>query len=617
MRACDAYAFPHHAFGPLRIALLTMHGSVPPRKKRWALHRIARSVAIVAAAVVAAEAATIAVAAAAAAAVAATTTVAVAAAATWRRVLAAATIIAPIIVVVSAAIIVATHLLVDKILHPALGEVARRLEVAKDEKLLRLPAATLDKAEGAGVLLDLPKGRATVARHVADGLTRHGHDRYVVPILEVLDVHRACALLEEPLEVGASARALLDGPTDERHLADILHDAPRGARQLAPSGAILAERVRELRLIHRVRVGRETLLLRDELLNLLGEVLRTLGLYGRHAFELSAAAATAVTEDGELLGAVKVAPAIRLPAVVAAHVGRHKEHERAPFLLDFAQGRAPGAGDVPDAVARHVDHRAVFAFLPALDVHRPAQLLEEPVEVLLRPLALVGHAGHEDRVADIFHNATRRARELLARHAFLPKGVRELIRLEYERLGAKTIRRIVIRRDLACKVPDALGFDGRHHLELCAAASALVAKDGKLLNVALLALASAAEVSEEHQRPPLLLDLPQEIALRAGDEADSLRGHHDDCQIVVIGALLNGDRADTLRHHAFDVLLRALALVVGSTDLERQGVLEQIELCAGNTCNLLLCLAILAKDKGSILVGNLQHVNLWHDERLP
>ena len=59
-------------------------------------------------------------------------------------------------------------------------------------------------------------------------------------------------------------------------------------------------------------------------------------------------------------------------------------------------------------------------------------------------------------------------------------------------------------------------------------------------------------------------------------------------------------------------LLGALALVIGSTDLERERVLVQVEVGARDARDLLLGLAILAKDECSVLVRDLEHVNLRH-----
>ena len=72
------------------------------------------------------------------------------------------------------------------------------------------------------------------------------------------------------------------------------------------------------------------------------------------------------------------------------------------------------------------------------------------------------------------------------------------------------------------------------------------------------ALAAAAEVGKEHERAPLLFDLAEEVALRAGDEADGLGGHLDDGQVVVlVVVVLDGHRADALRHDALDVPAQA------------------------------------------------------------
>ena len=59
-------------------------------------------------------------------------------------------------------------------------------------------------------------------------------------------------------------------------------------------------------------------------------------------------------------------------------------------------------------------------------------------------------------------------------------------------------------------------------------------------------------------------------------------------------------------------LLGAFAFVVGATDLERERALTQVEVCAGDTGNLFLSLAVLAEDEGSIFVSDFQDVNLRH-----
>lgn len=69
----------------------------------------------------------------------------------------------------------------------------------------------------------------------------------------------------------------------------------------------------------------------------------------------------------------------------------------------------------------------------------------------------------------------------------------------------------------------------------------------------LLSLAASAEVGEEHQGGPLLLDLTEEVALRAGDESYGLRRHLDDSEVLVLEVLVDGDWTDTLCHDALDV----------------------------------------------------------------
>eukprot|EP00965_Chrysotila_dentata_P169813 5605150-Pleurochrysis_carterae.AAC.1 len=102
----------------------------------------------------------------------------------------------------------------------------------------------------------------------------------------------------------------------------------------------------------------------------------------------------------------------------------------------------------------------------------------------------------------------------------------------------------------------------------------------------------------------------QEVALSAGDEADCLRWHFDGGEVVVAAVIIDGHRPDTLRHHALDVLAGATALGRGAANLKRQRLLVQIDCRAGDARNLLLRLAVLPKHKGSIVIRNLEDVNL-------
>eukprot|EP00962_Isochrysis_galbana_P045594 scaffold18014_cov95-Isochrysis_galbana.AAC.2 len=375
---------------------------------------------------------------------------------------AAAAVVAPT-VVEAAALVVLAHLLVDQVSDEPLGVLSVGRDVAENEELLRLAPATLDETEGARLLLHHAERGAAVAGHVADGLARHLHHCHVVAVAQVVDVDGAVTLLEQPLEVGTGALALLDGAADEGHLEgaegmriggggergsgcprpspnedwegsggmrlavdcptysmmqggeealgvciggegchlpDILHDASGGARQLAPGGAVLAQRVRQLRFIHREGVGREALRLGGVLLDVAREVARPLRLDGRHHLELGAPAAAARAEDGELLRSVELLPGRLAVAVARAHVGAHKEHEGAPLLLDLAERGAARARDVTNAVTRNVDAGAIVALLPTGDEDGALELLEQPAQVLLGALALLARARHEDGVAD-------------------------------------------------------------------------------------------------------------------------------------------------------------------------------------------------------------------------
>ena len=85
--------------------------------------------------------------------------------------------------------------------------------------------------------------------------------------------------------------------------------------------------------------------------------------------------------------------------------------------------------------------------------------------------------------------------------------------------------------------------------------------------------------------------------LRSGDEADRLRRHHDGGEVIAI-VLLDVDGADALGHHALDVLLGAVALVLTAANLERERVLEEVEIRSGDARNLLLCVGVHARGMG-------------------
>ena len=74
-----------------------------------------------------------------------------------------------------------------------------------------------------------------------------------------------------------------------------------------------------------------------------------------------------------------------------------------------------------------------------------------------------------------------------------------------------------------------------------------------LIETYLTPRAAAAEVGEEHESSPLLLNLPEEVALRACDEADSFGRHMDHGEVVILLRLFDMHRPDTLSHDAFDV----------------------------------------------------------------
>ena len=85
--------------------------------------------------------------------------------------------------------------------------------------------------------------------------------------------------------------------------------------------------------------------------------------------------------------------------------------------------------------------------------------------------------------------------------------------------------------------------------------------------------------------------------LRSGDKADRLRRHHDGGEVVAI-VLLDVDGTDALGHHALDVLLGAVALVLTAANLERERVLEEVEIRSGDARNLLLCVGVYARGMG-------------------
>mmetsp|Transcript_33727 Transcript_33727/g.73654 ORF Transcript_33727/g.73654 Transcript_33727/m.73654 type:complete len:215 (+) Transcript_33727:956-1600(+) len=201
----------------------------------------------------------------------------------------------------------------------------------------------------------------------------------------------------------------------------ILDDAPRGARQLAASGAVAAEGVGQLCVRQQERVGAPGLV-GLVLAHASCELAGLLRLHRGHHLQLGAAATTDWAEDGKALHHTLVAVRVLL-------VGVQEEHEHTPLLLHLSERLAAVPSDVADARGGHLNDSAISACF-VVHVHRAGELLEKPVKILPCPHPLAFVARHVYYVADVLHDTAGGPSQLLASHATLAQGVGQLVILQ-------------------------------------------------------------------------------------------------------------------------------------------------------------------------------------------
>ena len=102
--------------------------------------------------------------------------------------------------------------------------------------------------------------------------------------------------------------------------------------------------------------------------------------------------------------------------------------------------------------------------------------------------------------------------------------------------------------------------------------------------------ARVLRLGEEHQSPPLLLDVPQHRAAASHDEPDALGRDADDRQVVPAKVRVNRDRADALLEDERDVVLGAghRGGVAGDEQLAARAsaLVAEVELRAGDARDL-------------------------------
>mmetsp|Transcript_65050 Transcript_65050/g.163957 ORF Transcript_65050/g.163957 Transcript_65050/m.163957 type:complete len:255 (+) Transcript_65050:358-1122(+) len=231
------------------------------------------------------------------------------------------------------------------------------------------------------LLLHAPQLATAVAGHPTFAILRDVHLRCVVTLPHVGDRNTASTLLQQPAQELPAPFPLLQGPSNEGDMSHVLHDGTSSTLEFLASGALLSEGVTQLIVPEEHAVGVESLFVACLLAEAFGEVAWVLCLHTAHDLQFCASAAPLRTEDDKLLAS---APALLLSPV-------HEEHEHTPLLLHGAKRGTPRAGDVTNTITGNVDHGAVIPLLPAIDVHRTLELVEEPLHVFFGfPACLLG-----------------------------------------------------------------------------------------------------------------------------------------------------------------------------------------------------------------------------------
>mmetsp|Transcript_84086 Transcript_84086/g.218860 ORF Transcript_84086/g.218860 Transcript_84086/m.218860 type:complete len:300 (-) Transcript_84086:359-1258(-) len=295
--------------------------------------------------------------------------------------------------------------------------------MTEDDEPLLATSVQCHEHVRARLLLHAAQFAATVAGHPALAILRDMHLCGVIALRNIRDGDAAAALLQQPVDKLLATLALLQRSCDEGHVPDILQNGARCAFKLLPRCALLAQGVAQLIILEDHAVSVEALLVARLLADAFREIPRAFGLHAAHDFELGSPPPAGRAEDDEFFAAAPTAPAFVLCPV-------HEEHERTPLFLQCSKRCTTGTCDVADAIARNVHNSAIVTILPTIHIHRPLQLVEEPLHVLSGPLPHLARAGEDGHVSDVLHHCTRGSFHLLASAALLTEGIGELVVLE-------------------------------------------------------------------------------------------------------------------------------------------------------------------------------------------
>mmetsp|Transcript_58814 Transcript_58814/g.191849 ORF Transcript_58814/g.191849 Transcript_58814/m.191849 type:complete len:625 (+) Transcript_58814:330-2204(+) len=507
---------------------------------------------------------------------------------------------------------IVTKLLLDHLVHetlgghPAMRSNLRARIVAEDDEALLATLVKRHEHVGLSLFLHATQFAATVAGHPALAILGDVHLRRVVARPEVGDRHAAAALSQEPRHVLAGTLAFLARASDERNVSNVLQDGTSRSFEFFARGALLAQGIAQLVVLEDDAVCVEPLLRARLLADAAREGARALGLDAGHDLQFCSTPVALRPEDDQFFGLASPASSITLPV--------HEEHEHTPLFLHGAQSSTASSRDVADAIAGHVHHCAIVAILPAIDVDRTLELLEEPLHVLACLLPLRARAREQRCVAHVLHHGLGRSLQLLARSPLLAQRVGELVVLERHGVGAPGLGLVLAFVATQHILPDLLEvardlrLHGTEHEQLCATSATDTAEDCELLVVLVPATASA-DVAEKHQGAPLLLDGAQEVARAAGHEANGLLGNLQHCKVAVVVVAGDRDGPRALGHDALGVLLGLPPLELGAPDLEDQVALEELDLCLSYAGDLFFGFATLAQNERSVIVGDLHGIH--------
>mmetsp|Transcript_12876 Transcript_12876/g.36655 ORF Transcript_12876/g.36655 Transcript_12876/m.36655 type:complete len:221 (-) Transcript_12876:58-720(-) len=159
------------------------------------------------------------------------------------------------------------------------------------------------------------------------------------------------------------------------------------------------------------------------------------------------------------------------------------------------------------------------------------------------------------------------------------------------------------------EIPRHLRLHSTQYLELSPTSCTDSTKDCKLLKVFAPAGPALFHLAKEHQSTPLLLNCSQEVSCPACDEANSLLWHVQHGEIPIIVIVSDVHRPRPLCHHPLSILLGTAPLHLGTTKLEDQVALEELNLSFGNASNLLFSLSAFPKDECCIVICDLHSVH--------